>query len=220
MHGKVITVAQQKGGAGKTTLAAQLAVAFAAKHLWVALVDIDPQGSLTRWFQMRDKTDNSFTLTTVTGWRTQAAVDKLKTSNDLVLIDSAPHAETDVKIAIRAADLVLVPVQPSPMDLWASEATLALIRSEKREARLIVNRVQTRMKLAEEMTAKIGELGVDVLETTIGNRTSFAGSMLDGRGVLESAPRSKAAEEMSDLAEEIMALLAIPQPERPRPAHK
>jgi chromosome partitioning protein len=215
MHGKVITVAQQKGGAGKTTLAAQLAVAFAAKHLWVALVDIDPQASLTRWFQMRDKTDNSFTLTTVTGWRTQAAVEKLKTSNDLVLIDSAPHAETDAKIAIRAADLVLVPVQPSPMDLWASEPTLALIRSEKREARLIVNRVQTRMKLAEEMTAKIGELGVAVLGTTIGNRTSFAGSMLDGRGVLESAPRSKAAEEMSDLADEIMALLAIAQPKRP-----
>jgi len=209
MGGKVLTMAQRKGGAGKTTLVAQLAVAFAARGSRVALVDIDPQGSLSRWFRAREEAglDRGITHAAVTGWRTQATVEKLAAAHDLVLIDSAPHAEIEAKIAVRAADLVLVPVQPSPMDLWATEPTLALAQSEKRPALIVINRMQTRMKLAETLSARIAALGVTVASATIGDRTAFASSMMEGRGVLESAPRSKAADEIAALAGEVMRLL-------------
>jgi chromosome partitioning protein len=205
MSAKVMTVAQQKGGAGKTTLVAQLAVAFTVKGRRVALVDIDPQGSLTRWFRVREEAGaaNGMTLSAITGWRTQGAVEKLKDSCDLVLIDSAPHAETEAKIAVRAADLVLVPIQPSPIDLWATEPTLALARAEKRAALLVLNRVQSRVKLAEALADRIAELGAETAKATIGSRTPFAASMLKGKGVIETAPGSKAAAEIAALAAEL-----------------
>ena len=205
MAGKVLTMAQQKGGAGKTTLVAQLAVALAVSGRKVALVDIDPQGSLSKWARIREEAGiaPNLHLTSVTGWRAQAAVDKLKASYDLVLVDSAPHAEIEAKIAVRVADLIIVPVQPSPLDLWATEPTLALARSEKRKVLIVINRAQTRMKLAETLMARIADLGADVAEATIGNRTAFAASMMEGRGVVETAARGKAAMEMLALADEI-----------------
>jgi len=103
----------------------------------------------------------------------------------------------------------LVPVQPSPMDLWATEPTLALARSEHRPALIVVNRMQSRMKLAEALSARIAELGADVAEATIGDRTAFAASMMEGRGVLESAPKGKAAEEIAALAREVIKRLKL-----------
>jgi chromosome partitioning protein len=210
MTGKVLTLAQQKGGAGKTTLVAQLAVALAARRKTVALVDIDPQGSLTRWFQVRREAgiESGIELTSVTGWRAQAAVEKLKSTHDFVLVDSAPHAEIEAKIAVRVADLILVPIQPSPLDLWATTPTLELARAEKRPVLIVVNRVQSRMKLAEALIAKIAELDVLVAEATLGNRTSFAASMLEGRGVAETAPKTKAGEELTALTNEIIRRLS------------
>jgi chromosome partitioning protein len=135
-------------------------------------------------------------------------VDKLKSTSDLVLVDSAPHAEIEAKIAVRAADLILVPIQPSPLDLWATEPTLALAKAEKRHAMLVINRAQTRMKLADAMTERIAALGAAVARSTIGNRTAFAASMLEGLGVVETAPRTKAAEEIIALADEVTRLLS------------
>lgn len=209
MAGKVLTLAQQKGGAGKTTLAAQLAVAFASGGKSVALVDIDPQGSLRRWFGLRDAAGKTgrIDFIAVTGWRAQATVDKLKAAHDLVLVDSAPHAEIEAKIAVRISDLVVVPMQPSPLDLWATEPTLTLARSEKRKPLIVLNRDQTRMKLSETLAGPIADLGAEVAETTIGSRTAFAASMMEGLGVVETAPRSKAAAEILALADEITTRL-------------
>lgn len=210
MAGKIITVAQQKGGAGKTTLVAQLGVAFAAKGNRVALVDIDPQGSLAGWFRVREANGvtGAITLSSLNGWRTQAAVDKLKSENDIVLVDSPPHAETEAKIAVRAADLVLVPIQPSPMDLWATAPTLALARGEGRPLLIVINRAQARIRLTEDLSGQIAELGAEVARSTIGNRAPFMASMLDGKGVIETVPRSKAASEVVALAKEVTKRLS------------
>jgi chromosome partitioning protein len=206
MPGTIITVAQRKGGAGKTTLAAHLALAWAASRR-VAVIDIDPQGSLSAWFRLRQArlgADAAIDVTAITGWRVAAEVERQARANDIVLIDSAPHAETEARIAVRAASLVLVPVQPSPMDVWATQATVDLCRQERVPALLVLNRVPSRAKLNLTMAAQLGEIGAPIAAAQIGNRTALAAALAEGKGILEVAPTSPAALEIAALAEEVL----------------
>ncbi len=211
MSAKTITIAQQKGGAGKTTLAAQLGVALAQAGRRIGMIDVDPQGSLARWYEVRKTlvaADGAgITCIHASGWRLSGELDRLRRNADLVLIDSPPHAETDVRIAVRAADLILVPMQPSPMDLWATGATLEAARKEKTRAMMVFNRTPARGKLVDAVRRKIDELEVPVAATVLGNRVAFASSMMEGRGVVETAPRHVAAKEIRALADEIAATL-------------
>jgi chromosome partitioning protein len=208
MAGTVITIAQQKGGAGKTTLAAHLAIAWTGQGRNVALVDIDPQGSLAAWHALRTerlgdgKTGLDFAA--ITGWRTAAEVERRARDHDIVVIDSPPHAETEAKLAIRAAHLVVMPVQPSPMDVWATQPTLDLARQERVKVLLVLNRVPSRANLTEAMLAKLADLGAAVADSRIGNRVALATSLAEGLGITEAAPSSRAAEEIVAAAEEIM----------------
>jgi chromosome partitioning protein len=208
MAGTVITIAQQKGGAGKTTLAAHLAIAWAGQGRNVALVDIDPQGSLAAWHALRTerlgdgKTGLDFAA--ITGWRTAAEVERRARDHDIVVIDSPPHAETEAKLAIRAAHLVVMPVQPSPMDVWATQPTLDLASQERVKVLLVLNRVPSRANLTEAMLAKLADLGAAVADSRIGNRVALATSLAEGLGITEAAPSSRAAEEIVAAAEEIM----------------
>ncbi len=206
---RIVTVAQQKGGAGKTTLAAHLAVAWAHDGHKVGVVDIDPQASLTKWFAERARVKDAVAieLRCVGGWRVQGEVEKLSKLVDIVVVDSPPHAETESKIAVRAADLVLVPAQPSPMDLWATKVTLDLARAEKRPALVILNRMPARGKLADQMRGKYAELGSPVADTVLGSRVAFAASMLEGKGITEQSGAGAAAQEMKALAAEILKRL-------------
>ncbi len=211
--GKVITVAQQKGGAGKTTLVVQLAAAFMAQGKSVATVDIDPQGSLTQWSTMRSQNlrdKNMLLHSPVTGWRMQTEVERLARDNDIVLIDSPPHTETEAKISIRAADLVLIPVQPSPVDVWATKPTLNICAHEKVPVLLVLNRVPSRSQLATEMADKLSEYGAQIAVTQLGNRTRYAESISKGLGVVEMA-KSSASQEIQDLVAEISQRLDMDQ---------
>lgn len=217
MAARVLTIAQQKGGAGKTTLAAHLAVAWSLAGHRVAIVDIDPQASLTQWDRMRGERAQAsesaggvaklapLHVVSIAGWRLASEADRLKRGYDIVLIDSPPHMETEAKIAVRAADFVIVPVQPSPMDLWATQGTLDLIKKERRPALIVLNRVPARASLTTAMRTRIEELGVECAATTVGSRVALASSLLEGRGIGEAAPSSTAGREIAALAEEIWA---------------
>jgi len=211
MTGKVFTVAQQKGGAGKTTLAAHLAIAWTQLGHKVATVDIDPQGSLTRWHAVRAEATGGqpgFTHVQITGWRTQAEGEKLARAHDIVVIDSPPHAQTEARIAVRAATLVIAPVQPSPMDLWAVHPTIDLAAQEKRRLLLVLNRVPPRARIADELIAKVHDLvappAVELATAQVGNRTAYAGTLMTGLSVTEAARKTQAAAEMQALAAEIL----------------
>lgn len=205
MSGTIYTVAQQKGGAGKTTIVAHLAVAFRQMGLSVATVDTDPQGSLTRWMELRatQLEEPDIAHRQISGWRTANEVDRLSAEHDIVLIDSAPHAETEARIAVRAASLVILPVQPSPMDFWATEPTLEIALQERVPALLVLNRVPRRTRLAASVIAAMGELGAEVSPAWIGSRIAFASALMEGRGVTEMARAGAAADEITALAEDL-----------------
>jgi chromosome partitioning protein len=207
MSEKVITIAQQKGGAGKTTVAAHLAVAWSQRGKRVAIIDIDPQGSLTQWHKLRERRFGEgytgLTFAALSGWRVGSEVARLRRNHDIIIIDSPPHTETEARTAIRNADLILVPVQPSPTDLWATKATLDLAKAENIPVRVILNRVTSNSKLAQAIADELPDLA----KTTLGNRVLFASSFLEGRSVTELAPGSPAAIEIKMLSEELGRLL-------------
>jgi chromosome partitioning protein len=204
----VITVAQQKGGTGKTTLAANIAAAFATSRR-VALLDIDPQKSLGRWHGLRRARQEqaaSLAFSDISGWRLPAELERLRQDHDVVLIDSPPQLDTDARVAVRAADVVLVPIQPSLPDVWAAEGTLALAGEERRSAQLVFNRVPPTSRLRETIEADLSARRLPLLRSALGNRAGFAHAFAAGLGVTEAAPRSTAAAEMRALLAELLEL--------------
>jgi len=196
----VITVAQQKGGAGKSTLAANLAIALGEGGARVALLDTDPQQSLARWHALRGADAAVLTFEAPAGWRVQGTLDRHRRNADFVIIDTPPHAETESRLAIRAADLVLVPLQPSLPDLWASEATVNLAEAERRAYRLVLNRMPPTGKLRDVILGELARRNAPVLDARLGNRSAYAAAFALGLGVTESEPRSAAAGEMRAVA--------------------
>jgi chromosome partitioning protein len=206
----VVTVAQQKGGAGKTTLVIQLATALRAAGRRVALVDIDPQGSLTGWMRLREHRQREapeLRFSMIGGWRLGVEVDRLKREVDVILVDTPPHTEIDAKAAIRGADLVLVPCQPSSLDVWASQATVELAAKERCKVGLVLNRVPPRGRSIEDARQALAEMGAPALTAQLGNRQAFVTSVSLGLGAVESEPRSPAAAEVRALAEDVAGRL-------------
>jgi chromosome partitioning protein len=208
MAGTVITLAQQKGGSGKTTIAAHLAVSFSRRGQSVAILDIDPQGSLGEWFERREARlgdgETGLAFRTASGWGARREARSLARDYDVVVIDTPPKSDIELRSAFEVADLVAVPLQPSPVDIWASDPTLQTIAKERARSLLVVNRALRRALLTAEMIAAIGALGHAVAESQLGNRIAFAASMGEGRTVLETAPGSLAAGEVEALAQEVL----------------
>jgi chromosome partitioning protein len=202
----VITVAQQKGGSGKTMLAANLAAALAAGKS-TALLDIDPQHSLARWQKLRAARDPAvpaITLSEVSGWRLAGELDRLRREHEVVLVDTPPVIDTDARRAIRGADLVVIPVQPSAPDLWAAEGTLKLAADEKRPVCIVLNRVPAAGRQRENMERELRERGLLVLPSVLGNRAAFSQAFAQGLGVTEAGPRTLAAAELRALLDAML----------------
>ena len=204
----VITVAQQKGGAGKTTLAANLAAAL-AEDARVALLDIDPQKTLSHWHKLRCASGKArpIAFSDASGWRLGSTLDRLDRETDVVLIDSPPQVDSDARIAVRKAHLVLVPLQPSPPDLWAAEGTCKLAADEKRPIALLFNRATAKSRLREGLAQEIGARKLPLLAASLGNRAGFANAFAAGLGVTEASPKSLAAQELRALLAEIREII-------------
>ena len=210
MGGKVITVAQQKGGSGKTTLAANLAISLVRQGHRVAVLDTDPQGSLGRWFMMRREATSGETgleFATASAWGVSYEVDKLKKSNDFVIVDTPPKVDSDLRPAIRESDLVVVPVATSHLDLWATESVLEMAERERRSVLIVLNRASSRANLTQNILNELNQLDAPKAATMVGNRVAFAEALGCGATVSEGK-NTPAAEEIAALTEEISAYLA------------
>mgnify|MGYP006302309621 CR=1 FL=1 len=211
MPGKVITVAQQKGGSGKTTVVANLALGFRALGVRVALVDLDPQGSLGRWFMARVEDDptlcESMEFATSSAWGIGYECRKLSDANDIVIIDTPPKADSDLRPAIRVADLVIVPVAASHLDLWATESVLDLVAREDKPALIVLNRTRGGTRLGSEVAESAVALDAPVATTMLAKRVGYAEALGRGRGVQE-LPKSPARDEVVALTAEVAERLA------------
>lgn len=206
MTGRIITVAQQKGGSGKTTLTVNLAVALRRRGLSVAVLDTDPQGSLGRWFMERldrQGEDEGLEFTTSSAWGASYESEKLKKRFDVVLIDTPPKIESDLRPALRVADLVLVPVASSQVDLWATEGVLDLASRERRPVLVVLNRTRPNTRLGAEVAQGAAQLGVAVAQAQLANRVAYAETLGRG-GAVSEGPPGPARDEIAALADEIL----------------
>ena len=210
MTGKIITVAQQKGGSGKTTVAVNIATAFLADGKRVALLDTDPQGSLGKWFMTRLESlgeNPNLQFSTATAWGISYELRSLSKTADIVIVDTPPKADSDLRPALREADLILVPVSASHVDLWATQDVLDLADRASKTAHIILNRTRSGTRLGEEISNAVQELDASALQSSLGNRIVFAEALGKGLGVVEVKSNSPAAIEVNALAKEVAQLL-------------
>ena len=208
MLSKVITISQQKGGTGKTTLAVHLALAFIKYHnLKVAIIDTDPQGSLGKWFMIREEkklSNDNLTFKTASLWGAQYESKTLKKNNDIVIIDTPPKIESDARPSIESADLVLIPMAASHVDFWATGAIVEIAKKANKKILIQINRSNQRSKLISKTNDFIKSLNLSATKTIIGNRQIYAASMGEGKTAVEKQKKSIAVEEIKQLSEQIL----------------
>ena len=208
MLSKVITISQQKGGTGKTTLAVHLAMAFIKYHdLKVAIIDTDPQGSLGKWFMIRSEkkvSNENLTFKTASLWGAQYESKTLKNDHDIVIIDTPPKIESDARPAIEAADLVLIPMAASHVDFWATGAIVEIAKKANKKILVQINRSSQRSKLMNKTNDFIKSLDLNSTKTIIGNRQIYTSSMGEGKTAVEKQKKGTAVEEIKNLSEQII----------------
>jgi chromosome partitioning protein len=195
---RVLAMASQKGGSGKTTLSGHLAVqAQRAGHGPVVMIDIDPQGSLADWWNERDAEYPAFAQTTVA--RLAADLEALRQQGfKLAMIDTPPAITMAIQSVIQVAELIVVPTRPSPHDLRAVGATVDLCDRAGKPLIFVVNAATPNARITTEVAVALSQHG-SVAPVTIHQRVDFAASMIDGRTVMEVDPDGKSAAEITAL---------------------
>lgn len=209
---KVIAVLNQKGGAGKTTIATNLASALDRAGADVILVDSDPQGSARDWAAVREDQP-----VTVVGIDRPTLSRDLKNvaKKDFVIVDGAPQAADLAASAIKAADFILIPVQPSPYDVWATADLVELVKQRieitdgQLKAAFVVSRAITGTRIGSEVADALHGYELPVLNSRIAQRVIYPTSAADGSAVFDGEPKGPAAQEIDALAEEVCELLGL-----------
>jgi chromosome partitioning protein len=209
----IVALLNQKGGVGKTTLALHLAGEWARRGRRVTLVDADPQGSALDWSQQRSRSGapRLFGVVGLARDTLHREAPELARDADHVVIDGPPRVAGLMRSALLAADLVLIPVQPSPFDGWASAEVLALLGEARiyrpqLTARFVLNRCGARTVIARDTAETLADHDPPVLAATIGQRVVFAAAAQSGQLAGEIEDDSLAAREIAALAGEIERL--------------
>lgn len=204
----IIGVLSQKGGVGKTTIATNLAAVCAKAGSRTLLVDADPQGSAMAWSAARER-EPLFPVVGMAKPSLHRDLPEIAADYDLVIIDGAPRTNDLARAAIFASDVVLIPVQPSPYDVWASAETVQLIREaqqfkESLRAVFVINRKIVNTAIGRDVANALSQFEFPVSENTLCQRVIYAESAGQGMSVIETDPKSEAAIEIAQLAAELV----------------
>lgn len=208
----IISLVNQKGGVGKTTLAINIGIGMARRNYKVRFLDTDPQGTASQWqsiegnvaFEVR-RHPSRVTL----GEITNAGMD-----HNFLVIDTPPAIGEITQSVLELSDLAIVPLAPSVLDIWSSRTTIGMIEEAKRlnpklEGRLLVSRKIPRTRLGRDGREAIAALEMEVFETEISQRIAYVESMIAGVSVFQYAPKSEASQEIESLCEEIIKGTAV-----------
>lgn len=209
----IIAFLNQKGGVGKTTLATQVAGELAARDRSVIVVDADPQGSALDWSQRRHQKGlrRTFGVVGLARETLHIEVPQLAKGVDHVIIDGPPRATALTRSAMLAADVIVIPVQPSPYDVWASGEIVSLVKEARifrpgLQATFAINRRITGTVIGREARPALTNHPYPTLATEVHQRVAFADSATAGRLVSEYCAASPAAFEVGSLASEVMEM--------------
>jgi len=207
----IVALLNQKGGVGKTTLATHIAGELALRGQQVILLDADPQGSALDWTQRRSQQGlpRLFSAVGLARETLHQEAPELARRSDHVVIDGPPRIAALTRSALLAADRVLVPVQPSPYDLWASAEMVALIREAQvfrptLRAAFVINRRVSTTVIGREARGALAEQPLPALRAEVHQRIVFADSVAAGRLACETASDSAAAREITALVDELL----------------
>ncbi|MDE5440404.1 AAA family ATPase [Bradyrhizobium sp. CSA207] len=200
----IIGVLNQKGGVGKTTIAVNLAAVYAKAGQRVLLVDADPQGSSLAWSSAREGKP-LFTVVGMPKPTLHKDMPNIARDYDMVIIDGSPRVSELGRAAIMASDLVVIPVQPSPYDVWASADTVQLIKEAQQfkqnlQAVFVINRKIVNTAIGRDVTKALANFDVPVCDRALGQRVVYAESAARGLAVVETDPDSEAGKEITRLA--------------------
>lgn len=191
---KIIVLASQKGGVGKTTLSGHLSVQASLNGAKVALIDTDPQGSLSAWWNARKSEQPVFVSSSIPSIKNDIA--RLKQARfDYLIVDTPPAVTETIKSVVQIADLVVIPTRPSPHDLRAVGATVDLVNDCGKKMIFVINGAAHRARITADAAIALSQHGA-VCQTVVYQRTDFASSMIDGRTVQELDSSSKSALEI------------------------
>jgi len=206
--GKIIAFSNQKGGSGKSTLTANMAVLWSNSGYKVAVIDADAQKSLTYWLTERKKyygendigiDSYQFEVRNLT-----EELKNIKRKYDFILIDSPPSITFETIQIVKAANGLFVPVQPSPLDLMATLPFLQIAKQERKNPIIILNRVMPRAKLTEAMILRLRYAGAKIARSRISSKVIFAETFSVGRGVIDINITSDVAKEIINTGNEII----------------
>jgi chromosome partitioning protein len=207
---KIISVICQKGGTTKTTTAINLAVEAASRGLEVVIIDLDPQVSAGKWSDIRGEGRAPLVKASPVPYLERTLKAAAENGADLIIVDTAGRAEETALAAARVADLILVPVQPSLVDIKSIESTLNLIRiGGGHPARAILSRVRAGGNRRENAAEGIARLGLEVCPISLGERFAYQDAYAAGEGITEFEPKGKAADEIRQLYMYVSQLLAM-----------
>ena len=209
----IISVQNQKGGVGKTTLSIHLSHALTLGGAAVLLVDADPQGSARDWAAARSSTP-PFTVIGLDRPTIHRDLPEMAKNYSHVVIDGPPRMDELARSAIVAADLVVVPIQPSPYDVWAADAVIKLIAEasvfkEKLTSVFVINRKIVNTAIGRDVVEALAGYNLPVLKAFISQRVAFAESAATGSTVLETDRNGPAAKEVMALVNELLSLGSV-----------